>query len=77
MYRGDVRPPVTRQAAAQAWGAKEKEAAATAKHRGRERTEPREAAITAALQLDQLLIVNMLLINNLGKAESWIDAAGV
>lgn len=53
-------------------------AAAAAEHRGRgESGEPREAAITAALQLDQLLIVNMLLIDNLGKAESWIDVAGV
>lgn len=34
----------------------------------------REAAITA-VQLEQLSIVNTLLINNQGNAESWIDVA--
>lgn len=65
-------------------GARERErhaaaaAAAAAEHLGcGESREPREAAITAGGQLDQLLIVNMLLINNLGNAESWIDVAGV
>lgn len=47
--------------------------AAAAEHRGR--GEMREAAITAAVQLDRLSIINMLLINNPGKAVRWSDVA--
>lgn len=51
---------------------------ATLDHCGHGRSgELREAAIRAAMQLLQPSIVNTLLINNLDKAGSWIDVAGV